>query len=239
VRLEKSAKLLKFSKKPISEIATECGFSSSSTLSRAFKQYFGVSPSGYRTNGEIENSKICKELFNANDYHCDISEELKARFPIEIRELPERRIAYIRVLDSFKEGVVIKAFETLVDWSKKMTLYDSQTIFGMSMDDPMVTPKEKYRYEVAITLPEKFKIDQDNYIETMTLPKCKYAVATVSGDFNLVATVTHYLFKKWLINSPFEPEHQHGMEVFLDKEKICDWSYFNLELCVPVKTLRK
>lgn len=239
IRLEKTARLLKFSKNPVSEISMKCGFSSPSTFSRAFKQYFGISPSSYRNNGKIENSKIRKELFPVNDYHYTMSdEELKTKFPVEIRDLPQRRIAYIRVLDSYREGVVLNAFEDIVNWAKKMNLFYSEKIFGMSVDDPMVTPKEKYRYEVCITIPEKFKVDSGNYIETTVLPKCKYAVTTVSGSFNLVATVINYLFNNWLINSHFEPDHQPGLEIFLDNENVCNWDYFDLELCLPIKNIK-
>jgi AraC family transcriptional regulator len=238
IRNEKAARLLKFSKKSISAISIECGFSSASTLSRLFKQYFEISPSEYRKSGKIKNSKIRKELYPVNKYHCNISEEeLKIKFPVEIRQLPERRIAYIRVMDSFREGVVLKAFEEMVTWAKKMNLYYSETIFGMSMDDPEVTPKEKYRYEVCITIPQKFKIDPDCSMETTTLPKCQYAVTAVSGDFNLVVAATNYLFDHWLINSLYESESQYGLEVFLDKENICNWNHFDLELYIPVKAL--
>lgn len=239
IRLEKAARLLKFSKHPIADIASSCGFSSPPVFSRSFKQYFGASPGSYRNNGKIENSKIRKELFPLNKYLVPMSgEELKSSFPVEIRTLPKRRVAYIRVLDSYREGVVLNAFEDITKWAKKMNLFDSEKIFGMSIDDPMVTPKEKYRYEVCITIPEKFTIDTGNYIETMTLPKCKYAITTVSGNFNLVATATHYLFNNWLINSPFEPDHQHGLEIFLDKENISNWEHFDLELCIPVKNIK-
>lgn len=239
IRIEKSARLLKFSKKSISEISMECGFSSISTLSRLFKQYFEISPTEYRNGGKIKNSKIGKELFPVSKYHCNMTgEELKNKFPVEIRQLPERRIAYIRVMDSFREGVVLNAFGVLVAWAKKMNLFHSQTIFGMSMDDPEVTPKEKYRYEVCITLPQNFNIDPDGFLETTILPKCGYAVTSVSGDFNLVVAATNYLFDHWLINSMYECEHQHGLEVFLNKENICDWNHFDLELCIPVKALK-
>jgi AraC family transcriptional regulator len=240
IRNEKAARLLKFSKKTISDISIECGFSSTSTLSRLFKQYFDISPGEYRKTGKIQNSKIRKELFPVNKYHCNMTgEELKSKFPVEIRRIPERRIAYIRVLDAFREGVVLNAFGDLVTWAKKMNLFHSETIFGMSMDDPEVTPKEKYRYEVCITIPQKLKIDSDSIIETTTLPKCKYAVTAVSGDFNLVVAAINYLFDNWLINSLYEAEPQHGLEVFLDKENICNWNHFDLELFIPVKALKK
>ena len=238
VRLEKGARLLKFSTETISEISIQCGFSSPSTFSRAFKQYFELSPRAYRSTGEIENSKICKELFPLEAYLVPMSEaELKANFPVQIKTFPERRIAYIRVAESFKDGVVLKALEKLIAWAKKANLFDSETFFGMSLDDPLVTPQDKYRYEIGLTLPADFRVDSENYIETTTLPECKYAVATVSGSHSFVATGTNYLFSNWLINSEFEPAHQHGMEIFRDNKNICNWDHFDLDLCIPIKNI--
>lgn len=240
IRNEKAARLLKFSKKSVSEISMECGFSSTSTMSRLFKQYFEISPSGYRKGGQIKNSKIRKESYPIIEYHCNMTaKQLEKKFPVQIKKFPRRRIAYIRVMDAFKEGIVLKAFEDLIQWAKKMNLFQLETIFGMSMDDPEVTPKEKYRYEVCITIPEKYKVDTDGFIQTTTLPECKYAVTTVSGDLNLAAAAINYLFDNWLINSLYECEPQHGLEVFLDKENICNWNHFDLELCIPVKALKK
>jgi AraC family transcriptional regulator len=239
IRNEKAARLLKFSKKSIADIAIECGFSSASTLSRLFKQYFEISPSGYRKSGQIKNSKIRKELFTDNKYHCDMTEEeLREKFPVEIRQFPERRIAYIRVFDAFKEGKVLAVFGEMVEWAKKMNLFHSESIFGMSMDDPDVTPKEKYRYEVCITLPQKFMVEQDGFVEITTLPKCRYAVTKVSGDFNLAVAAINFMFDIWLINSLYECEPLHGLELFLDKENICDWSHFEMEFCIPVRPLQ-
>lgn len=238
VRLEKAIRLLKYSTDSISNIAYNCGYSSPSVFSRAFKQYFEVSPSGFRKTKEIQNSKIRKVLYPVEQYHCTIEkEELKTRFPVEIKEMPKRRIAYIRVLDSYREGVVLNAFETLINWAKQMNLFSSETIFGMSIDDPMVTPKEQYRYEVCITIPPGLKVDS-NTVQVMELPRCKYAVSSVSGSFNEVATAIKYLFNDWLINSPYEPEHQAGLEIFNDKANILNWEYLDLDLCVPIKKIR-
>lgn len=237
VRIEKSMKLLKYSKDSISDIAYNCGYSSPSTFSRAFKQYLEMSPSNYRKSRKIQNSKIRKELFPIEEYHCPMKEdELKNNFPVQIKDFPQRRIAYIRVLDSYKDGVVLKAYERLINWSKKMNLFSSQTIFGMSIDDPLVTPKEKYRYEVCITIPNNLKIE-DSLIQAMILPKCKYATTSVSGSFNEVATAIKYLFNDWLINSEYEPEQQAGLEIFNDKRNILNWKHLDLDLCIPVKKI--
>jgi AraC family transcriptional regulator len=236
LRNEKAARLLRFSQKSIAEIAAECGFSSTSTLSRLFKQYFGVSPGGYRKGEKIKNSKIRKDLQPINQYHCAMTqEELEQFFPVKIKQLAERRVAYIRVTNAFKEGVVINAFAKLIEWSKGAALYESETIFGMSKDDPEITPKEKYRYEACITLPKNFKMNAEGLVQTTVLPACNYAFTKVSGDINLVEAGINYLFDNWLINSGYECETQPGLEVFLDKENICNWSHLNLEIGIPVK----
>ncbi|MFC4209564.1 GyrI-like domain-containing protein [Pedobacter lithocola] len=239
MRNEKAARLLKFSEKPISEIAAECGFSSTSTLSRLFKQYFAVSPGRYRKGEKIKNSKIRKDLQPIIEYHCELKEqELERLFPVEIMHLKERRVAYIRVTDAFREGVVVSAFAKLVIWAKDLGIYESETIFGMSKDDPEVTPKQKYRYEACITLPENFKVGPDSPVQTRVLPACKYAFTKVTGDINLVARGINYLFDNWLINSNFECETQPGLEVFLDKENVCNWSHFDLNIGIPVKAIK-
>ncbi|WP_345949255.1 GyrI-like domain-containing protein [Mucilaginibacter sp. PAMB04274] len=215
MRNEKTARLLRFSERSIADISSECGFSSSATLSRSFKQSFGISPDRYRKGEDIKNSKIRKDLQPVTDYHCNLKQkELEQRFLVQIKQLQERRIAYIRVTDAFKEGVVIAAFAKLIDWSKGAGLFGSERIFGMSKDDPEVTPKEKYRYEACITLPKNFKVGPDSPVQVTVLPACKYAFTTVSGDLSLVAAGINYLFDTWLINSDYECETQPGLEVF-------------------------
>lgn len=237
-RLEKAARLLKFTANSISEIAYDCGFSSPSTFSRSFKQYFDTAPSSFRKEGDIKNRKICKELFPIEEYLVPMTlEEKRSNFPIQVKKLPKRRIAYIRVLDSYREGVVIKAFERLITWAQHKSLYQQAQFFGMSLDDPLVTPQEKYRYEVCMTIPQEFELDTVGEIKTMVLPECHYATTIVSGTLNKVATAISYMFNDWLINSAYEPEHQYGLELFLDKANVCNWEYFDLELCIPVKKL--
>ena len=67
------------------------------------------------------------------------------------------------------------------------------------------------------------------------VPAMRYAVIKVSGDIDKVATAWDYLYRDWLINSAYEPEHAPALEVFVDKESATDWSHFELELCLPVR----
>ncbi len=239
VRLEHATKMVRFSNKTIAHIAHECGYSSPATLTRAFKQYFEMTPSAFRKSKKIENSKIRKELYPVSEYHCDMDEaELKTRFPVEICHLDQRHIACIRVKNSFEDGVVVRAFDRLIRWAKKMDVFDTGIIFGMSKDDPTITPKDKYIYDVCITVPKEFQERNHKEIEIKWLDRCQYAKTTVSGDFNTAATAIHFLFNTWLVNSDYEPDHRAGMEIFRDKSKVTDWTHLDLELYIPVKAIK-
>src|SRR5579862_6661255 len=117
LRLEKAARLLRYSERSLTDIALDCGFSSSATFSRAFRSGYDTSPSQFRKSGEIKKSKICKELFPKDEYGLPMSaEEKRAAFPVEIIDIPERQVAYIRVTNAFEMDRVLAALNTLIDW---------------------------------------------------------------------------------------------------------------------------
>src|SRR5882724_4899052 len=94
LRLEKAARLLRYSGQSLTDIALDCGFSSSATFSRAFRTGYDTSPSQFRkSGGEIKKSKICRELFSGEEYGLPMSaEEKKAAFPVRLIDIPESQI---------------------------------------------------------------------------------------------------------------------------------------------------
>src|SRR5499427_7283905 len=236
LRLEKAARLLRYSSQNMTEIALACGFSSSATFSRAFRSGYDTSPSQFRKNGEIKKSKICKELFSGQEYLLPMStDEKRDAFPVRLIDVPERQVAYIRVTNAFEMDRVLAALKTMIEWAKSQDIFSQATLFGMSVDDPHVTPKHLYRYEVCLASSLPFECMEG--MSKLKMPAMRYAATRVSGDIRLVTTATDYLFRGWLINSEYEPEHAPGLEIFLDKENAMDWSHFELELCIPVRKL--
>jgi len=234
LRLEKAARLLRYSAQSLTEIALECGFSSSATFSRAFRSGYDTSPSQFRKSGEIKNSKICKELFSKDEYGLPMSaEEKRAAFPVRLIDLPERQVAYIRVTNAFEMDRVLAALKRVIEWARSQDIFAQGTLFGMSVDDPHVTPKHLYRYEVCLASSLPFECRDG--VSKLKMPAMRYAAIKVSGDIHKVATAWDYLYRDWLINSAYEPEHAPALEVFLDKESALDWSHFELDLCLPVR----
>lgn len=236
LRLEKAARLLKRSRQSATEIALECGFSSSAAFSRSFNHAFNTSPTQYRKSGKLKNSKICKELFPKHEYILSMTDaEKKAAFPVEIRNFPAWDVAYIRVSNAYEEGRVLNVFAKMINWLKSENLYDKGTLFGMAIDDPEVTPKHLYRYEVCFALDVPFNCADG--ISKIKLPSRTYGVTRVSGDINRVATAWDYLLNSWLINSDYEPDNAPGFEILLNKDKALDWSRFDLDLAFPVRKM--
>jgi AraC family transcriptional regulator len=234
LRLEKAARLLRYSNKSLTEIAMDCGFSSSATFSRAFRSGYDTSPSQFRKSGEIKKSKICKELFDDEDYDVPMSaEEKRAAFPVRLVDVPEKQVAYIRVTNAFEMDRVLGALKTMIEWAKSQDIFSQGTLFGMTVDDPHVTPKHLYRYEICFAPAVPFRCIEG--ISKLKMPAMRYAVTRVSGDLRLVATAWDYIYRNWLVQSDYEPEHAPALEIFLEKENALDWSHFELELCLPVR----
>ena len=236
LRLEKAARQLRYSRLSLTNIALDCGFSSSATFSRAFRTAYETSPSLFRKSGQIDQSKICKDSFSVLDYLLPMSsDEKRAAFPVRLVDFPARQCAYIRVLNAFETEGVLAAFRTMVEWAKGQGIFSQGTLFGMSLDDPHVTPRHLYRYEVCFASSEPFRCSEG--MSKLEMPALKYAVTEVSGDLRKVATAWDFLYRGWLIRSEYEPEHAPAMEIFLDKEKATDWSNFELQLCLPIRQM--
>jgi AraC family transcriptional regulator len=234
LRLEKAARLLRYSGQSVTDIALDCGFSSSATFSRSFRSGYDTSPSQFRKSGKIKKSKICKELAREDEYGLPMSAEEKlAAFPVRLLDIPERQVAYIRVTNAFDLDRLLAAVKTMVEWAKSQNIFSQGILFGMTVDDPHVTPKHLYRYEVCLASSFPFKCREG--MSKLKMPAMRYAVIKVSGDIHKVATAWDYLYRDWLINSAYEPEHAPALEVFLNKDSATDWSHFELELCLPVR----
>jgi DNA gyrase inhibitor GyrI len=218
----------------VTDIALDCGFSSSATFSRAFRSGYDTSPSQFRKSGKIKKSKICKELAREDEYGLLMSaEEKRAAFSVRLIDIPERQVAYIRVTNAFDLDRVLAAVKTMIEWAKSQDIFSQGILFGMTIDDPHVTPKHLYRYEVCLA--SSFPFQCTKGMSKLKMPAMRYAAIKVCGDIHKVATAWDYLYRDWLINSAYEPEHAPALEVFLNKESATDWSHFELELCLPVR----
>lgn len=132
LRIEKAAIQLVISKKSITEIALDCGFSSSATFARVFKENYQMSASQWRAGGYLPESKNCKveskegkqlrnnrkDFTGAPHYYLGVSSysiNFETKIPqwsiqmkdnqqmqIEVKDMPEFQAAYLRHIGPYQ-----------------------------------------------------------------------------------------------------------------------------------------
>lgn len=237
LRLEKSIFLLKYEKKlSISEISYECGFPSPENFSRQFKTRFEVSPSTFKKSKELQNSRIYQE-HHPNDFFLRIEESRKMPqqvFDVQIERLPKINIAFIRAIFGADGSGLVEKYLELMDWAKQQNIKTTGelTRFGMSIDNPEVTPVSKYRYDFALTIYQDYT--SNGIIEFGEIPACDYATIHCIGVLEDVAKAWDFLYKNWLPNSNYIPLHYPSIEEFVKGPEEIGWERFNIKCRIPI-----
>ena len=238
-RLEKAVFLLKHNKVlSITEIAYASGFPSPENFSRQFKQRFGVTASALRKDKEMQKSKIYQEQ-NENSFYLVYQESRKMDIPafeVNVTDEVAIPIAFLRALFGEDGSGLVESYHELINWatSAGMTTEDLER-YGMSVDDPEVTPSQKYRYDFALA--NRSALPPSGKVETGTIPGGKYAWIHCQGDIHRVAQAWDYLYKAWLPKSDYVPRHFPAVEAFMRGPEEIGWDQFDLKCMIPIEKI--
>ena len=240
LRLEKAVFLLKFRPKlKIAEVAFESGFPSIENFSRQFKSRFGISPSHFKKNKSLHNSRIYQEQHPEDFYHCieENRDDGQHAYFVSLEELDAIPIAFVRGIFGSDGSGLVEKYLALIKWAEKKEInYQGElTRFGMSIDNPDVTPASKYRYDFALKINKQFK--PEDVIEIGEIPKALYATIHCKGNITEVAKAWDYLYKSWLPNSNCVPIHYPAIEEFIQGPEEIGWENFNLKCRIPIMEL--
>jgi len=247
--------------KPVTEIALDCGFSGSAAFARAFKDAFGVSASQYRKTGGPLQSKVGKTHSNPGEpegkgwkdfgpfshtidltngiqiWRCAMSN--KREVTIEVKELPEMPIAYVRHIGAYKGNSALfeRLFGKLCGWAGPRGLIrPPQTQFlCVYYDDPDVTEDDRLRVDVAMTVPKDTQVDGE--VGKNIIPAGKYAV----GRFELLSHEFEEawggIMGGWLPQSGYQCDDRPCVEIYRNDPKQHPEGRCIVDICVPVKPL--
>lgn len=237
LRLEKAVFYLQHRQTmKVIDIAMAVGFNSPENFSRQFKSRYHCTPSEFKNNKKKRNSRIYQERLDNGFYHT--IEESRAmptqNIEVKLTNLPSIKIAFIRAIFGNDGSGLIERYNQLMKWCKKNSLKTKGPMkrFGMSVDDPDVTPEKMYRYDFAVSCPEFF--ESTDLIEFGTIPAGKYATVHCQGTLHDVAQTWDYLYKTWLPQSGFVPIDFPAIEEFIQGPEEIGWDKFNLKCRIPV-----
>lgn len=223
-RLQAAALLLEFSEKTISGIAYEIGYETPSSLTKAFKNSFGVSPSGYRENKYKLKWDSRNILFNLKETDMNLKPE--------IRRMDEMKVIYIQAIGDYNN--VGPAWGRLCEFAGRRGLFGPQTkMFGLSHDDPQITDTEKLRYDACIAINKD--IEPEGEIGVKTVAGGKYAIFIHKGPYRDLQKSYNDIFRNWLPESECELGDSAPLEIYLNEPDKVKAEDLRTEICIPIK----
>ena len=240
LRLERAASLLRATPElSVTNTAFECGFKSVSVFSRAFKKQYGLNASQWDRQSPLKNSKNGQVMEGFPHYTLENLSDLAEQdeLKVHLNSLPEQRLAYIRVYDSYsKFSKVTEAYYRLIEWYRqKGGSLDQTTLYGMSQDDPTVTPLRLCRFDWCLRVPADWQAEGE--VSIMTFPACQVATIRCISDIQQEDKALQYLFRYWLPRSRYQPANLPGMEIYRRQPAELGWETFDIDCAVPIVEL--
>ncbi|MEM9719154.1 MAG: GyrI-like domain-containing protein [Bacteroidota bacterium] len=177
-RIERiAAMLLVGTYESIQDLAFTYGFTSGSAFSRAFKKYYGVSPTEFTSSGKSVLSKMGIVPLTVERYICsieDINKWMDMNAQMSVREVEEIKLAGIMHKGEFED--IGTSFQRLMRWGDQRGLLDVSDFKALTLyhDNPNVTLLSNVRCSACVTINREITSDRD--IRPLSIQGGKYAV---------------------------------------------------------------
>lgn len=227
LRLEKAALKLKHTPHDIGQIAVDCGYKNHETFTRAFKDYFGLTPNDYRhtiaelrTNREAALKKTNTSLSS-----------LQVQGPV-LKTLPDLHLAYIRHTGAYDK--VGASFQKLMLWAAShLVLKLKPVTLGIVHDNPDLTEEPHIRFDACVVLSKEIKSSGE--IAYKKINGGKFAVFTYKGAYEGFYPVYDYIYNVCLFENKFELDDKPALEWYIKSPPFYKPENFVTDFYVPIK----
>lgn len=262
LRLEKAkSQLTCYPEKPITEIALDCGFSSSATFARAFRAEYHMSASVYRSRArfgpgseEFDGGKICKAIRKDGKATSNETWEKEAvdtervstrSVPVPIaakhvtvENMEAFTVAYVRHVGPYAgDGALFgRLFGRLAAWAGPRGLLGPKTrSLCIYHDNPDVTEPAKLRLSCCVSVPPGTKAEGE--VGVMEIPSGKYARAHFEISEKEFGGAWQWFLGQWMPESGYQPADGLCYELCLNEPSEHPEGKHVVELVEPVKPL--
>ncbi len=192
LRLKRAAhQLIVHKEETIINIALDAGFESHESFTRAFKQVCGQSPSKFRRERNWESFENPPQPMHIK------GEKIMT---ITIKELPAKRVA---VMEHHGDPMRLSdTLDKLINWAKAQPINlkpKAGEAFGFGYHDPREVKPEEFRFDLALSVPQDFKLNDQ--VTERTLPAGRYAVTMHKGSRDNIGDTIYSIYRDWLPQS--------------------------------------
>ena len=193
------------------EVALKYGFTSLEAFSRAFKNYYEISPDNFRKSSEEDKMAVIRKRTKSEN-EIDTSKFLSTtiaddaeQLKVEVIKLPARRLIYTAVTLKDLDTIVL-GYKTITKWAKARDLIKSDSeVFGMMKDFPAFTALDKCRFYTCVSVDVEPEVSGEiNYQE---IPSRTCATFKYKGGINELIESIILFANQWLPDSGYEINH--------------------------------
>ncbi len=217
----------------ITELAFRYGFSSGNAFSRAFKNFYGISPTAFKSKNKI--SKIGVDSKSIEKYICQIDNALdwiKMNGQIEIKKLSEMTLIGITHIGEFNK--VGDSYEKLIKWMTTKDLLNVPNLKAVTVyhDNSKVTDPSKVRLSTCFTAHEDVPVESP--VKKVLIKEGYYAVGTfeIAPDSFSKAWDSTCV---WVLENGYEFEDGHYFELYHNDHSTHPEHKFIVDICIPTK----
>lgn len=239
-RIEKSASDLLHKNATATEIAHNYGFSDNSSYSRAFKKYFGVSPTEFKKQNPNRHSKI-RQLKSKNGqeypdydkYICvinNLKNWIKMNAKIEIKEMPKMDLAYV---SSIGPQNLENSYGKLMQWATPKGLINDKTkMITIYHDSFKVTQANKVRMSASILLDKP--IETKGEIGLTTIEAARFIVGSFEIGLNEFEKSWTGLFV-WMNENGYKKADKEPFEIYHNNFNEHPERKAIVDFCIPIE----
>lgn len=235
-RLERIAAILLVDpNRTLVDLAYQYGFNSDSSFSRAFKQFYGVSPTQFKSEGHDLIRKNGIDPFPSSEYLGTIHQKIEwiqMNAKIEIKELPKMDLAAISHIGEFDKMAAM--YERLMGWAFERQVLSPRDFKAITLyhDNPNLTPLPKVRFSACIKVKEKIEADGD--IRPIAMEKGLFVV----GKFEIAGEDIPKAWESltlWVIENGHQFRDGQYFEVYHNDPATHPEQKFILDICIPLE----
>lgn len=220
LRLEATARLLRYTALTIEEIAFNIGYETPASLSKAFKKQYGISPTEYRTNKDTYIMK--KEIINP---------DLALKAP-KIVILEPKNLIYVALTGAYGSLDYGKAYEQLWAVIKAQKLFTKGIeSICISYDDPKITEGSLQRSDVCLAIHKPATPQEE--VSCKTLAGGKYAVFFYQGSYENLSQV-YDTAVRWVIDRQYTLREEPFFEKYLNDARRTPKEKLKTEIYIPI-----
>ena len=221
VRVETAARLLRYTELPVEIIAYNVGYEVPSSLSKAFKQFYNISPIEYRNN---KNYFIMKKE--------ELNPDLKLKSP-KLIDMESKQVIYIRLTGAYISLDFPGTFAKLWNYIKEQKLFSAGIEhIGIYHNDPKVTESEKLQSDVCLVIHKPAQPQGE--IGVKEIHGGRYAVFSYQGSYSNLGVVYDTIFAKWLPSSGCELRNIPVLEKYCNDPSKTEPEKLKTEIYIPI-----